>query len=110
MHGVKNVVDFSFVAHCFRVFGRDVSGACDDFITNSIKDTDATIAVHEIDHLVSGCFQKFGMVKHNMGAFGSANKFRLAPKAAIGEINPWTRGVNNDPWPHFAGFTGNLVS
>ena len=109
-HGFQNVIDLRLVADGVRVLGWDVGGAGDDLAADRIEDADAAVPVHEVDHLVSGRGHEFGVIEHHMRTLGSADEAGLVPEAAIGEIDPGARGVDDDPRSHFAGLAGDLVA
>ena len=109
-HGLQNVVDFSFVADCIRIFFGDIRGARDDLALDRIEDADAAVPVDEVDHVVSGRRRQFGMVQHHVGTLGAADEAGIASQAAIGEIDPGAGGVDDDLRSHFAGLAGDLVA
>jgi hypothetical protein len=109
-HGLQNVVDFSFVADCIRIFLGDIRGAGDDLALDRIEDADAAVPVDEVDHVVSGRRRQFGMVQHHVGTLGSTDETGIAPQAPIGDIDPRPRGVDHDPRSHLAGRAGDLVA
>src|SRR5208283_1691518 len=110
LHGLENIVDLGLVAGRLGIVGGNVGCASDDPALDGVEDADAAVAVDEVDHVVAGGADQFGVVEDDVGALGAADEVAGATDVAVGAVDPRAGGVDNDPGAQGAGVAGDFVA